>query len=79
LIEKFLCKKELTDATVMITIKVKFSTCYGLDVWMIGVRFPAEAGDFSLHCRVQTGFGAHPASYPMSSGVPFSGGKAAGE
>jgi hypothetical protein len=34
--------------------------------WMIGVRVPAEAGNFSLHHRrVQTGSGAHPASYPM--------------
>jgi hypothetical protein len=29
------------------------------------VRIPAGARDFSLHHRVQTGSGAHPASYPM--------------
>jgi hypothetical protein len=29
------------------------------------VRFSAEAGNFFLHHRVQTGSGAHPASYPM--------------
>jgi hypothetical protein len=40
---------------------------------MIGVRFPAEAGNFSLRHRVQTGSGAHPVSYPMGTGGSFSG------
>jgi hypothetical protein len=31
------------------------------------VRFPAGAGKFSLHHRVQNGSGAHPASYPMGT------------
>jgi hypothetical protein len=31
------------------------------------VRVPAGAGDFSLHHRIQTGSGAHPASYPMGT------------
>jgi hypothetical protein len=31
---------------------------------MTGVRFPTGAGDFSLLHTVQTGSGAHPASYP---------------
>jgi hypothetical protein len=39
---------------------------------------PGEAGNFSLHHRVQNGPGAHPASYPMGTGGSFSGGKAAG-
>jgi hypothetical protein len=30
-------------------------TGYELDDRMIGFRFPAEVGDFSLHHRVQTG------------------------
>jgi hypothetical protein len=30
--------------------------------------FPAGAGNFSLHHRVQNGSGAHPASYPMGTG-----------
>jgi hypothetical protein len=30
--------------------------------------------DFSLLHSVQTGSGAHPASYPMRTGVPFPGG-----
>jgi len=34
-------------------------------------------GDFSHH-RVQTGCGAHPASYPMNTRGSFPGGKAAG-
>jgi hypothetical protein len=43
---------------------VGIATGYGLDDRMIGVRFPAGATNFSLHHRVQTGSGAHPASYP---------------
>jgi hypothetical protein len=31
---------------------------------------------FSSSPRVQTGSGAHPASYPMGTGDPFPGGKA---
>jgi hypothetical protein len=32
------------------------------------VRFPAGAGNFSLHHRVQNGSGAHPASYSVPTG-----------
>jgi hypothetical protein len=46
--------------------------------WMIGVRDPAGAGNFSFHHRVQTGSGAHPASYPIGTRGSFPGGKAAG-
>jgi hypothetical protein len=35
-------------------------------------RGPAVSVNFSLLQRVQTGSGAHPASYPMSTGVSFS-------
>jgi hypothetical protein len=42
------------------------------------VRVPAGAGNFSLHHRVQTGSGAHPASYPVVTKGSFPGGKAAG-
>jgi hypothetical protein len=38
---------------------------YGLDDRGSRVRFPAGAGNFSLHHRVQTGSGVHPASYLM--------------
>jgi hypothetical protein len=37
------------------------------------VRFPAGAGNFSLHDRVQNGSGAHTASYPMGTRGSFSG------
>jgi hypothetical protein len=58
--------------------KLGIATGYGLDDRMIGVRFPAEAGNFSPRHRVQTASGAHPASYPMGAGGSFPGGKAAG-
>jgi hypothetical protein len=51
---------------------------YGLDDRGSRVRFPEEAGNFSLHHRVQNGSGAHPASYPMGTRGSFPGGKAAG-
>jgi hypothetical protein len=43
--------------------------------WMIGVRSPTGAEDFSSSPCVQTGFEAHPASYPMGTEDPFPGGK----
>jgi hypothetical protein len=51
---------------------------YGLDDQGSTVRFPAGAGNFSLHHRVQNNSGAHPASYPMGTRDSFPGGKAAG-
>jgi hypothetical protein len=48
---------------------------YRLDDWAIEVRSLAEARDFSSSLCVQTGSGAHPASCPVGSGVPFPGGK----
>jgi hypothetical protein len=42
---------------------------YGLDDGAIWVRSPAGANDFSSNLCVQTGSGAHPASYPMGTGV----------
>jgi hypothetical protein len=49
---------------------------YGLDDWVIAVRSPVEAKDFSSILCVQTGSGALPASCTMGTGGPFSGGKA---
>jgi len=54
----------------MATSKRFISTCR--------VRFPAEAGNFSAHHRVQNGSGAHQVSYPVDTRSSFRGGKAAG-
>jgi hypothetical protein len=51
---------------------------YGLDDRGSRVRFPAGAGNFSLHHRVQNGSGTHPVSYPMGTRGSFPGSKAAG-
>jgi hypothetical protein len=51
---------------------------YGLDYRGSRVWFPAGAGNFSLHHRVQNGSGAHPTSYPMGTKGSFPGGKVAG-
>jgi hypothetical protein len=40
---------------------------YGIDDRGSRARFPAGAGNFSIHHRVQNGSGAHPASYPMGT------------
>jgi hypothetical protein len=57
---------------------VGIALSYGLDDRGSRVRFTAGAGNFSLHHRVQNGFGAHTASYPMVTRRSFPGGKAAG-
>jgi hypothetical protein len=44
--------------------------------WTIGVRYPTGTEDFSSSPCVQTGSGAHPASYPMGTGGPLPGGNA---
>jgi hypothetical protein len=59
-------------------ISVGVALGYGLDDRGSRVRFPAGAGNFSLHHRVQNSSGAHPASYPMGSMGSFPGDKAAG-
>jgi hypothetical protein len=50
----------------------------GLDDRDSRLLFPAGAGNFSLHHRVQNGSGAHPTSYPMRTSGFFPGSKAAG-
>jgi hypothetical protein len=57
---------------------VQIALGYGLDDQGSRVRFPAEAGNFSLRHRVQNGSGVHPASYPMGTGGSFPGSKASG-
>jgi hypothetical protein len=51
---------------------------YGLDHRDSRVRFPAGAGNFSLHHSVQNGSGAHPASYPMGTWGSFPEGRVTG-
>jgi hypothetical protein len=84
----FLCLRgELPDVAVLILIynisesrnsSVSIELGYGLDDRGSRVRFPMGAGNFSHHHRVQTGSGAHPASYPVGTRVSFLGGKAVG-
>jgi hypothetical protein len=50
-------------------ISVGITLGYGLDDRGSRVRFPAGAGNFSLHRRVQNGSEAHPASYPVGTRV----------
>jgi hypothetical protein len=64
--------KKSRDSSVGIALS------YRLDDRGSRVRFLAEAGNFSLHHRVQNGSGAHPDSYPMGTRGSFSVGKAAG-
>jgi hypothetical protein len=53
------------------------ATGYGLGDQRI--RVPVLVGqEFSLLHVFQTGSGAHPTSYPMGTGGPFTGGKVAG-
>jgi hypothetical protein len=51
---------------------------YGLDDRGSKVPFPAGAGNFSLHHRVQNGCGAHSVSYPMGTRCSFLGVKRPG-
>jgi hypothetical protein len=46
--------------------------------WMVGVRFAAGTGDYSLPHSVQTDIEAHPDSYPIDTAGSFPGVKAAG-
>jgi hypothetical protein len=58
-------------------VYVGVATDHGLDNQMITVRTPTAVGIFSLRYCVQTDSGAHSASYPIGTGGPFPGGKAA--
>jgi hypothetical protein len=46
---------------------------YGMDDRGSRVQLPVGAGNFSLHHSVQSGSGAHPASYPMGTRGSFPG------
>jgi hypothetical protein len=65
-----------TETALSFTFAI--ATGYGLDDRGSGIRFLTWAGNFSLLHRVQTGSGAHTASYPMGTGGTFPGVKAAG-
>jgi len=47
--------------------------------WTTGIRFPRRPGNSSLLHRVQTGAGAHPASYTTRIGAFSPGVKVSGE
>jgi hypothetical protein len=64
--------KKIRDSSVGIALG------YGLDDRGSTARFPAWAGNFSLHQRVQNGSGAYLASYPIGTRGSFPGGKATG-
>jgi hypothetical protein len=72
----FVCKVEFH--TISINIKrrdssVCITTGYRLHDQGSGVRFPAGAGNLSLHHRLQTGSGALRTSYPLHTGGLFPG------
>jgi hypothetical protein len=50
----------------------------GLDDRGSRVRFPAGAGNFSLHQRVRNGSGTRPPSYPVGTRGSVPGGKVVG-
>jgi hypothetical protein len=67
----------LTEAGKSRDSLVGIALGYRLDDRGSRFRFPAGAGNFSLHHRVQNGSGAQPASYPMVTGGSFPRDKAA--
>jgi hypothetical protein len=67
----------IVGVVVMMMMMMMIETRYGLDDYGSRVRFSVGAGNFSLHHRIQTGSGAHPASYRMGTRGYFLGGKTA--
>jgi hypothetical protein len=65
--------------TVPLRGRVGIAQWYSAGLWAgrLGLRVLVGAGNFSLHHRVQTGAGAHPASYPMGTMSYFPEDKAA--
>jgi hypothetical protein len=70
--EWYIISEKSRDSSVSIAVG------YGLDNRGPRVWFPAGAGNFSLHHRVQNVSGAHSASYQMGTSGSFPGGKVAG-
>jgi hypothetical protein len=56
---------------MFLLVRVSIVSGYELGDRKIEVRSPAGAKDYSSSLCVQTGSGAHPASYPMSTGGSF--------
>jgi hypothetical protein len=71
-------KRKTQQAAIGLLLSYLNCLSYGLDDRDSRVRFPAGAGNFSLHHGVQNDSGAHPASYPMGKREYFPGGKAVG-
>jgi hypothetical protein len=63
--------KKSCDISVVIVLG------YGLDDQGSKVQFLERAANLSLHHSIQNSSGAHPASYPIGTGGPFPGDKAA--
>jgi hypothetical protein len=72
------CLKDLIirDTNGELGSSVSIVSDYGLDDRSIEVRCPAEANGFFSSLCVQTGSGAHPASFTMGTGGHFPGVKA---
>jgi hypothetical protein len=80
-IEIFKCLERRRDGKIQymnIGSSVGIALGYGLDDRSSRFRFPAEAGNFSLHHRVQNGSEVHRASYPVGTRGSFPGSKVAG-
>jgi hypothetical protein len=67
-----------------VRLAISFTLCKVCSLYWLGYGledrawFPAGVTDYCLSCRVQTGSGAHPASYPVGTGCSFPGYKADG-
>jgi hypothetical protein len=71
-----------TIHNIILEMSQGFYSCYGsvgialgyeLDDRGSRIRFPAGAGNFSLHHRFQNGSGAHKTFYPTGTGGSFLG------
>jgi hypothetical protein len=71
-------ENELVSNLPVLSLFYNTALGYMLDDRGSRIRFPAGAGNFSPHHRLQNGSSAHPASYPMGTSGSFPGGEAAG-
>jgi hypothetical protein len=72
IIRKF-CREAKSQTNKKSKCSVGIALGYGLDDLGSRVWFPARAGNFSFHHRVQNGSRAHPASHPMGTTGSFLG------